>query len=69
MKTTLRTKFIVFSTVLIAGIMISFTYFFTYRELAEKRASVQSQIQRIAQNIATTQLLDRQNWSVYQNYI
>ena len=69
MKTTLRTKFIVFSTVLIAGIMISFTYFFTYRELAEKRASVKSQIQRIAQNIATTQLLDRQNWSVYQNYI
>lgn len=49
--------------------MSSVTYFFTIRELEAKRAATASQIKRIAQNIATMQLLDRQEWSVYQNYI
>ncbi len=49
--------------------MINVTYFFILRELDSKRTAVQSQISRIAQNIATMQLLDRQDWSVYQNYI
>ena len=45
------------------------TYFFTIRELQSKREATESQIERIARNIATMQLLDRQDWSVYQNYI
>ncbi len=69
MKTTLRGKFIFFSTVLITLMMVIITYLFTIRELANKRRAVEWQIRRIAQNIATTQLLDRQDWSVYQNYI
>ncbi len=69
MKTTLRIKLIIFSTLLVTVIMVSVTYLFTIRELESKRTAVASQIRRIAQNIATTQLLDRQDWSVYQNYI
>lgn len=69
MKFTLRTKFIILSTALVTIIMSSVTYFFTIRELEAKRAATASQIKRIAQNIATMQLLDRQEWSVYQNYI
>lgn len=49
--------------------MGSVTYFFTIRELDAKRAAVASQIRRIARNIATMQLLDQQEWGVYQNYI
>jgi len=69
LKFTLRIKFIIFSTALVTIIMSSVTYFFTIRELEAKRAATASQIKRIAQNIATMQLLDRQEWSVYQNYI
>ncbi|NIW79949.1 MAG: HAMP domain-containing protein, partial [Calditrichae bacterium] len=69
MNITLRTKLIILSTVLVAVIMGTVTYFFTIRELASKKAGVKSQIQRIAQNIATLQLLERQEWDVYQNYI
>ncbi len=69
MRITLRTKFIILTTVLVTIIMASVTYFFTIRELATKRAAIESQIKRIAQNIATMQLLDNQDWSVYQNYI
>jgi serine phosphatase RsbU (regulator of sigma subunit)/HAMP domain-containing protein len=69
LKFTLRLKFIILSTVLVTVIMTSVTYFFTIRELEAKGAAVDSQMQRIAQNIATMQLLDRQEWSVYQNYI
>jgi hypothetical protein len=49
--------------------MASVTYFFIIREINAKRSAVESQMQRIAQNIATLQLLDRQEWNVYQNYI
>jgi len=49
--------------------MIVVTYFFTIREIKDRRQSVELQMKRIAENIATMQLLDRQDWSVYQNYI
>ena len=69
MKITLRTKFIILSTVLVTIIMASVTYFFIIREISAKTSAVESQMKRIAQNIATMQLLDRQDWNVYQNYI
>lgn len=69
MKLTLRTKLIMLSTLLVTIIMGNVTYFFTVRELQSKREAVESQIERIARNIATMQLLDRQDWSDYQNYI
>jgi serine phosphatase RsbU (regulator of sigma subunit)/HAMP domain-containing protein len=49
--------------------MASVTYFFIIREISAKTNAVESQMKRIAQNIATMQLLDRQEWNVYQNYI
>jgi serine phosphatase RsbU (regulator of sigma subunit)/HAMP domain-containing protein len=69
LKLTLRTKLIALTTVLVTGIMASVTYFFTIGELHAKREAVGTQIERIARNIATMQLLDRQDWSVYQDYI
>ncbi len=69
MKVTLRTKFIILSTALVTVVMASVTYFFIIREINAKRTAVESQMKRIAQNIATMQLLDRQEWNVYQNYI
>jgi len=69
LKLSLRTKFIILSTALVTIIMASVTYFFIIREINAKRSAVESQMQRIAQNIATLQLLDRQEWNVYQNYI
>ena len=68
-KFSLRAKFILLSTILVTLIIVTVTYFFTIRELNSKRLSAESQIQRIAENIATMQLLDRQDWAVYQNYI
>lgn len=69
MKITLRTKFIVLSTALVTVVMASVTYFFIIREISAKRTAVDSQMKRIAQNIATMQLLDQQDWGVYQDYI
>jgi len=68
-KSTLRKKFILLSTVLVTIIMITITYLFTIREINSKRTAVESQMRRIAEGIATMQLLDRQDWAVYQNYI
>ena len=69
MKITLRTKLILFSTLLVTVVMTNVTYFFTIREINARRAAIELQVQRIARNIATLQLLDRQDWGVYQNYI
>jgi serine phosphatase RsbU (regulator of sigma subunit)/HAMP domain-containing protein len=49
--------------------MASVTYFFSLRQLNDQRAAVESQMVRFARNIATMQLVDRQNWRGYQNYI
>jgi len=68
-KITLRLKFIILTTVLVTLIMISVTYLFNFREKAAKQSALAGQVNRIARNIATMQLLDRQDWSVYQNYI
>ncbi len=71
LKLTLRTKFIFLSLFLVSVIMITVIYFFTISELQGKRQAIESQSRRIAENIATLQLqlLDRQDWNVYQNYI
>ena len=69
MNLTLRTKLIILSTLLVTIVMGNVTYFFTIRELHSKRDAVESQIEGIARNIATMQLLDRQDWGVYQNFI
>ncbi len=71
LKITLRTKFIFLSLFLVSVIMINVVYFYTISKLQAKREAVQTQSQRIAENIAALQLqlLDRQDWSVYQNYI
>jgi HAMP domain-containing protein len=68
-KSTLRNKLILLSTVLVTIIMITITYLFTIREINSKRAVIESQMRRIAEGIATMQLLDQQDWAVYQNYI
>lgn len=49
--------------------MADVTFFFTIRGLKSKRADVENQVERIARNIATMQLVDRLDWSLYQNYI
>ncbi|MFQ6112636.1 MAG: SpoIIE family protein phosphatase [bacterium] len=69
MRFKLRTKLILLTTILVTVIMVDVTYFFTIRELRDKRAAVESQTERIARNIATMQLVDRLDWSLYQNYI
>ena len=66
---SLRGKLIFFTTILVVLVMISITYLFTFREIESRLEDVESQMQRIAQNIATMQLLDRQEWEIYQNYI
>ena len=69
MNFTLRTKLILFATVLVTVIMINVTYFYTLREIKAKRNTTQMHIHMIAKNVATIQLLDRQEWDIYQNYI
>ncbi|MEJ2545039.1 MAG: hypothetical protein P8Y99_13315, partial [Calditrichaceae bacterium] len=69
MKIKLRTKMIAFSTILVLVIMSAVTYFFTISEIDIKRTSLYNQVERIAQNVATLQLVDQQEWSTYQDYI
>jgi len=69
LKITLRTKFIVYTIVLVMVIMVNVTYFFTLREINARRDAARSEFQRVAESIATMQLLDRQDWNTYQNYI
>jgi serine phosphatase RsbU (regulator of sigma subunit)/HAMP domain-containing protein len=69
LKTRLRTKMIAFTLVLVLVIMITVTYFFTIREINVKRSSLSNQIEKLAQNIATLQLVDQQEWNTYQEYI
>lgn len=69
MLKSLRGKLIYFTTILIIVVMITVTYLFTFREIQARLSNVESQMQRIAQNIATMQLLDEQKWEIYQNYI
>jgi serine phosphatase RsbU (regulator of sigma subunit)/HAMP domain-containing protein len=65
----LRSKIILFITILVALIMITVTYLFTIREITARKEATQNHISRIAQNIATMKLLDRQGWEDYQDYI
>ena len=69
MLKSLRAKLIFFTTLLIIVVMITITYLFTFREIQGRLSDVESQMKRIAQNIATMQLLDRQEWEIYQDYI
>lgn len=69
MKLTLRVKLILFAVFLVSLTMADVTYFFTIRELRDRRQAVEQQMKRIAENIATMKLLERQDWSDYQSYI
>lgn len=60
---------IAFTIILVMVIMTAITYFFTIREINLKRSSLFDQVERIAQNVATLQLVDQQEWSTYQDYI
>jgi serine phosphatase RsbU (regulator of sigma subunit)/HAMP domain-containing protein len=66
---SLRGKLILFTTILVVVVMLTITYLFTFREIESRLDDVETQMRRIAQNIATMQLLDRQEWEIYQNYI
>jgi serine phosphatase RsbU (regulator of sigma subunit)/HAMP domain-containing protein len=69
LRIKLRIKMIAFTIILVMAIMITITYFFTIREIEVKRTSLYTQVERIAQNVATLQLVDQQEWSTYQDYI
>ena len=69
MKFTVRSKLIALSVFLVTLVMVNVTYFFTIREVKSKRTAVEGQMERIARNIATVQLVERQNWAAYQDYI
>jgi serine phosphatase RsbU (regulator of sigma subunit)/HAMP domain-containing protein len=69
MVKSLRGKLIFFTTFLVIVMMVTTTYLFTFREIQYSFNEVETQMRRIAQNIATMQLLDRQEWEIYQNYI
>jgi serine phosphatase RsbU (regulator of sigma subunit)/HAMP domain-containing protein len=66
---SLRNKLIALTTTIVAVVMTDVTYFLTIRELDAKKAGVTAQTDRVARSIATIKLLDRQDWTVYQNYI
>ncbi|MFQ5636771.1 MAG: SpoIIE family protein phosphatase [bacterium] len=69
MRFTLRSKLILLSIFLVSIIMADVTYFFTIRQLRDQRTAFELQMRRIAENIATLNLIDQQNWSGYQDYI
>jgi serine phosphatase RsbU (regulator of sigma subunit)/HAMP domain-containing protein len=64
-----RTRLILLIMLLVVVIMGGMTYFNTFGEMRSRTQAAEAQINRIARNIATVQLLDRQDWAVYQNYI
>ena len=66
---SLRSKLIALTTVIVALVMASVTYFLTIRELAARRAGVEAGVERIARGVATLRALDRQDWDAYQTYI
>ena len=53
----------------IVATIASVTYFYTIREMETKQVEMESQMQRIARNIASIRLLETQDWSLYQDYI
>ncbi|MFQ5650059.1 MAG: SpoIIE family protein phosphatase [bacterium] len=69
MKFSLRTKLIALTTFVVTLTMADVMYFFTIRELHDKSAAVESQMARVARNIASMQLVENQSWNDYQNYI
>jgi serine phosphatase RsbU (regulator of sigma subunit)/HAMP domain-containing protein len=66
---SLRKKLILLTTLIVAVIMATVTYFVTIRENTAREAALSSEMARLATGIATMQLLDRLDWNVYQSYI
>ena len=62
-----RITFII--VLLVLGIMISVSYFFSYRELKTERFEVRERMERIAKQIASIRFAETEGWYVYQNYI
>ncbi len=66
---SLRTKLILLTTFIVTATMAYVMYVSTIRELHERGDAVESQMGRIARNIASMQLVENQSWKTYQNYI
>lgn len=49
--------------------MTTVFYFFTIREIGLRQSALSNQIEKLAQNVATLQLVDQQEWPTYQAYI
>lgn len=69
MRFSLRTKLFALTTFVVTLIMATVTYLVTVRERLDRVVAAEAEVARIAQNIATLQLVDGQDWGVYQQYI
>jgi len=68
-KLTLKIKFILLAISLVITIMATVIYLFIFRQIDENRQNMEQHMSQLAQNIASMQLLDEQNWTAYQEYI
>jgi serine phosphatase RsbU (regulator of sigma subunit)/HAMP domain-containing protein len=68
-KISLKLKILISFSFLVIAIMLAVTYIFTIRELNLRVEQVKSQIERIAENIATIRSVETENWDIYQTYI
>ncbi len=68
-KLTLKIKFILLTISLVITVMATVIYLFIYRQIDENRQNMEQHMSQLAQNIASMQLLDEQNWTDYQEYI
>jgi len=53
----------------IVATITSVTYFYTIRQMDTQRTELETQMQRIARNVASIRLLETQDWDMYQEYI
>lgn len=49
--------------------MATVTWFFTIRQLHDRRRDFDNQMRRVAESIASMKLIERQSWSDYQDYV
>jgi serine phosphatase RsbU (regulator of sigma subunit)/HAMP domain-containing protein len=67
LRFTLRTKLIFLSIFVVVLTMTNVTYFFTFRQVKDKRSDFEIQMRRIAENIATMHVVEQRSWTNYQN--
>jgi len=69
LRFSLRTKLFTLTTGVVAAVMATVTWMFTIQGMAGRQAAVEAEVQRLTQNIATMQLVEGQDWNVYQDYV